>query len=207
VPGVHGNPLSLCTPPPPPFFSLVRSAFFVTLCRCCSGYFCNFPPPPAGGPGVARGSGPGDATWTARDCRLHRRRASLPPALDPAPRCAAYQELTLRPATPGHRKPREPRELTKGGQTLTLFLVGRADLVSDSALSAGLLLCALGAGDGETAAVVSPALLRVAGLRGALGAGHRWPAPASSTKDAPAPAAPATGPTRSSGLRRWLHGA
>lgn len=134
-------------------------------------------------------------------------RLAAPCARSRAPR-AAGQELTLRPATPGHRKPRESCELTKGGQTLTLFFFpGRADLVSDSALLAGLIPRALGAGDGETAAVVSPALLRVAGLRGALGAGHRWPAPASATKDAPAPAAPATGPARRSGLRRWLRGA
>lgn len=143
-------------------------------------------------------------------------RAGLPSATPPrlAAPCArsraphaAGPELTLRPATLGHREPRESRELTKGGQTLTLFFVGRADLVSDSALSTALILRALGACDGETAAVVSPALLRVVGLRGALGAGHRWPAPASATKDAPAPAAPATGPARSSGLRRWLRGA
>lgn len=68
-----------------PFFFLLRSAFFVTLRRGCSGYFCNFPPPPAGGPGVARGRGPGDATWTARGCRPHRSCASPPAALELAP--------------------------------------------------------------------------------------------------------------------------
>lgn len=68
-----------------PFF-LLRSAFFVTLRRGCSGYFCNFPPPPAGGPGVVRGRGPGDATWTARGCWTPRRRASPPAALGSAPR-------------------------------------------------------------------------------------------------------------------------
>lgn len=83
VPGAHGNLRSRCVQA---LFFSSRSAFFVTLRRGCSGYFCNFPPPPAGGPGVARGRGPGDATWTARGCRPHRRRASPPVALDPAPR-------------------------------------------------------------------------------------------------------------------------
>lgn len=82
VPAAHGiRRATACRP----FFFLLRSAFFVTLRRGCSGYFCNFPPPPAGGPGVARGRGPGDATWTARGCRPHRRRASPPAALEPVP--------------------------------------------------------------------------------------------------------------------------
>lgn len=52
---------------------------------------------------------------------------------------------------------------------------------------------------------MSPALLRVAGLRGALGAGHGWPAPASTAQAARSPAA-ATGPTRSDRLRRRVRG-
>lgn len=47
---------------------------------------------------------------------------------------------------------------------------------------------------------VSPALLRVAGLRGALGAGHGRPAPAPAAQAAPAPVAAATGQARSGGL-------
>lgn len=72
--------------------------------------------------------------------------------------------------------------MTKGWLDPDFFCGGcLVDLVFDSPLSAGHDPRALGAGDGETAAVVFPALLRVAGLHGALGAGHSWPATASAT--------------------------
>lgn len=103
VPGTHGNPPRRCVQAF--FFFLLRSAFFVTLRLGCSGYFCNFPPPPAGGPGVARGRGPGDATWTARGCRPHRRRASPPAALEPASRPQPGGRRSVR----GSRYCREPK--------------------------------------------------------------------------------------------------
>lgn len=61
-------------------------------------------------------------------------RLAAPCARSRAPR-AAGQELTLRPATPGHRKPRESCELTKGGQTLTLFFFRAVRIWSPTVLS------------------------------------------------------------------------
>lgn len=130
----------------------------------------------------------------------------------PPPRLAAHRARACAPRPAprsvwGSRWGREPEpgQPAKGARVPD-FSPGRTDFVFASSLSAGLGPRALGAGDGETAAAVSPALLRVAGLRGALGAGHRRPAPASAAQAAPAAAAAATGPARSGGLRGRVRG-
>lgn len=85
VPGAHGNPPRRCVQA---FFFLLRSAFFVTLRRGCSGYFCNFPPPTRWRSWSRSGPWPGG-------CNVDR--AGLPAV--PSPRLAARCARARAPAS------------------------------------------------------------------------------------------------------------